>query len=126
MRICAPSPHRRRCSSRCWATCTHRGTRSRTAPEIARQDASFSTLEIHWNTYVLWPAEGDTGDARDLLQAEGKQRLPRLALRARLDLVERGLGGRVLLVGVVVIMVVVIMVMVGVVGVDFLDSGRHL
>ena len=77
-------------------------------------------------THVLWPPESDTSDARDLLQAKRKQRLPRLALRARLDLVERGLGGRVLLVGVVVIMVVVIMVMVGVVGVDFLDGGRHL
>ena len=80
-------------------------------------------------THVLWPPEGDTGDARDLLQTKGEKSLPRLTLRTRLDLVERGLRGGVLLVTVVVVVVVVvimIVVVVRVVRVNFLDGGRHL
>ena len=80
-------------------------------------------------THVLWPTKGDTGDARDLLEAKGEQSLPRLALRAGLDLVERRLGSRVLLMAVVmtlVVVVVVVTLMVRVVGVDFLNGGRHL
>ena len=78
-------------------------------------------------THVLWPPESDPGDARHLLQAEGEESLAGLALRARLDLVERSLRGRVLLVIVVVVMVVVMIVVVLlVVRVDLLKSGRHL
>ena len=71
-------------------------------------------------TYILRSAEGDTSDARDALEAKGKESFPRLTLRAGLDLVERGLGGGVLLMGVVVTLVV------GVVRVNLLNGGRHL
>ena len=125
-----PLPHRRRCSSRCWATCTRRETRSRRAPAgLACQTRSKNAEVLYIITYVLWPAQGNAGDARDPLQPKTEQRLTRLALRARLDLVERGLGGGILLmvvVVVVVMIVIVIMLVLGVVGVDFLDGGRHL
>ncbi len=85
------------------------------------------------DTYVLWPPESDTSDTGHLLQPKGEQRLPRLALRTRLDLVQRGLGRGVFLVGVIVVvvvlvavLVVVLMLVVRVVGVDFLDGGGHL
>lgn len=78
-------------------------------------------------THVLWPPEGNPGDAGHLLQAQTEESLARLTLRARLDLVKSSLGGRVLLVVVVmVVIMIVVIVLVLVVGMDFLDSGRHL
>lgn len=72
-------------------------------------------------TYVLGPPERDPGDPSYLLQTKSKESLPSLTLRARLDLVQRGLGG-----GILIVVVIVIVVMLLVVGVDFLDGGRHL
>lgn len=82
-------------------------------------------------THVLRSPEGNPGDALHLLQAQTEESLTRLALRARLDLVKSSLGGGVLLmVVVVVVLMIVLMVMLvlvlGVVGVNFLDGGRHL
>lgn len=63
--------------------------------------------------HVLWPAEGDTCDARNFLQAQTKKSFPGLALWARLDFVEGRLGGGVLFV-------------LRVVRKDFLDGSGHL
>lgn len=77
--------------------------------------------------YILWPPERYTRDALHLLETETKESLAGLALGARLDLVERSLGGGILLVVVVVIMIVLVLVLVlRVVGVDLFDSGGHL
>ena len=78
-------------------------------------------------TYVLWPPECDPGDTRHLLQAQREESLARLALGARLDLLERSLRGGVLLVVMVVIVVVImVMVVLLVVGMDLLNGGGHL
>lgn len=76
--------------------------------------------------YVLGPPESDTGDTRDLLQAEGEESLPGLALRTRLDFLEGSGRSGVFLVFVVVLMVVIVAVMGRVIGVDFLDMCGHL
>ena len=74
------------------------------------------TLDSYdYNTYVLGPPEGNTGDARDLLQSKTKESLPSLTLGTGLDLVESGLGGGILL-----------KLVLGVVRGDFFDGGRHL
>ena len=82
------------------------------------------------STHILRSAEGNTGDARNPLEAKGEESLPRLALRAGLDLVECRLGGGVLFMSVVVVVVVVVAVVVtlvvGVVRVNLLDGSRHL
>ena len=73
-------------------------------------------------THILWPAQGDTGDARDPFEAKGEESLPRLALRAGLDLVERRLGSGVLL----MVMGVIVTLVVRMIRVDLLDGSRHL
>ena len=72
-----------------------------------------------YNTYVLGPPEGNTGDARDLLQSKTKESLPSLALGARLDFVQSSLGGGILV-------MVVVMIMLLVVRVNLLNGGGHL
>lgn len=80
--------------------------------------------------YVLGPPKSDTGDARDLLQTEGEEGLPCLALRTRLDFLKGGGRSGILLVVVVVLMIMVVVVVVAVmgrvIGVDFLDMCGHL
>lgn len=81
-------------------------------------------------THVLWPPESHTRNSRHPLQSKRDEGLPRLALRARLNLVKSSLGGGILIVVVVVaavvMVVVIVTLVVRVVGVDFLDGGRHL
>lgn len=74
------------------------------------------------STYILRSSESDTGDAVHLLEAQAKQGLTRLALRARLDLVEGGGGGRVLVMAVAVSTMIVVVVRVVR---DLFDGGRH-
>jgi len=80
--------------------------------------------------HVLWPPEGNSGDTRNLFQAQADESLPGLALGAGLDFVEGGSRGGIFLMVVVVVVVVLMVVlmvmrlMVRVVRVDFLDMGH--
>lgn len=77
-------------------------------------------------SYSLGTAESDTVDVGNALQTHAEEGLASLALRPRLDLIQRSL--RIVIVPGVVVVVVVIMTMVRVrvVRPDFLNGGRHL
>jgi hypothetical protein len=76
---------------------------------------SISTRHIWFCTryaYVLRPPQRDPGNPSDLLQPETDQRLPRLALRTALDLVQRGVTVLMIMIVVMVMVVVVVVIMV--------------
>jgi len=84
-----------------------------------------------WSPHVFWPAESDPCNARNPFQTQGEQGLSCFPLSTGLDLVQSGLGGRILLLVGMIVVVVMIMVMVMVmvvvfVVVDLLDGRRHL
>jgi hypothetical protein len=80
--------------------------------------------------YVLRASQGDPRNVGNFLQAETKQGFSCLAFSTRLNFLQSGSRGGVLLMVVVVVMVMVMVMVVslvvGVVGGNFFNVGRHL
>ena len=80
-------------------------------------------------TYILWPAKTNAGNRGNLLQSQAEKGLAGFAFRARLNLLEGSIGGRILFMVMVMVMVMFMAMIVALVGgmvMNLFDRGHSV